>query len=127
MTSAGRTRRHTLSRLRDYFLYILIACALIAAGFAVGDKWGSAAFLRWGGLTGFTAVLFALFIGESSQLLREARFWILTTTLLVIHLIAFITLLLLIKEWRLTWFMVMAFEYPVFLYLRSCLPVRKAG
>ena len=120
MNSTGRTRKRTLSRLRDYVLYILIGFVLTGAGMAVELKLGRADFIRWGGLTVYTAILFGLFIQESKQFVRVTRFWILMAALLVVHLTAFVILLLLIKDWRLMWFMVMAFEYPVFLYLRSC-------
>ena len=87
--------------------------------FGVQAEWGHEAFIRWGGLTGFTSVLFGYFISQSRLYLRVTRFWILAAVLLAVHLLAFAVLLSFLGEWRLMWFAVMIFEYPAFAYLRN--------
>lgn len=123
MSSAAQSANHRLrGRVRDYVLYVAIAFAFLGAVFVVEGKWGHEAFIRWGGLTGFTAALFAFFVKENREYFRERRFWMLTAALLVVHLTAFAIVLTHVEEWKLMWFMVMVFEYPVFLYARSRLP-----
>lgn len=113
---------HIRSRVRDYVLYVAIAFAFLGAVFAVESERGHEALIRWGGLVGFTAVLFGYFVSESRQFFRERRFWTMTAIFLVLHLAAFTILLTHVEEWRLMWFTGMAFEYPVLLYARSRLP-----
>jgi hypothetical protein len=110
------------NRLRDYLLYIVITFAFLGMVFLIEGTWGHDAFIRWGGLAGFTAGLFGYFISNSRQYVRERRFWALITGLLALHLTAFGVLLEHVEVWKLTWFMVMAFEYPIFIFLRSRLP-----
>jgi apolipoprotein N-acyltransferase len=123
MNLAAQAANHRLrSRVRDYVLYVAIAFTFLGAVFVVEGKWGHEAFIRWGGLTGFTAALFGYFAQESRQYFRERRFWMLTAALLAVHLAAFAIVLTHVEEWKLMWFMVMVFEYPVLLYARSRLP-----
>jgi hypothetical protein len=72
-----------------------------------------------GGLGGFTFGIFGLFVGDSAKVLREWRFWVLVAILLLAHLTAFVIVLSHVEEWKLTWFMVMVVEYPLFLFLRD--------
>src|ERR1035441_609414 len=121
------TRRATRNlRGRDYFLLILLGTIIflvfLKIAFAVQNKWGHDAFIRWDGLAGFTLGLFGLFVAESEKFLRKRRFWVLTAVLLVVHLAAFAIVLTHAAEWKLMWFMVMVLEYPVFVLFRSRLP-----
>jgi hypothetical protein len=106
----------------DYVLYVAITFVFIAMVFAVQGRWGHDAFIRWGGLAGFTLILFGYFVGDSRSLLRERQFWLLTIVLLAAHLGLFIVVLSHIDEWRLMWFTGMVLEYPVFLFFRGLLP-----
>jgi len=108
--------------VRDYILYVLIAFGFLGIVFLIEGTWGHDAFIRWGGLAGFTAGLFGYFVKESREYFRVRRFWTLTAVLLIVHLMAFAIVLTHLAEWKLMWFMVMALEYPVFIYLRSCVP-----
>jgi hypothetical protein len=122
MASHAQRAAYIRSRARDYILYVLIALALVGLALVVEGRWGHDAFIRWGGLGGFTSVLFCYFISESRQCFRERWFWMMTAALLVAHLTAFAIILTHVEDWKLMWFMVMAFEYPVFAYLRDRLP-----
>ena len=121
------TRRATRNlRGRDYFLLILLGTIIflvfLKIAFAVQNKWGHDAFIRWDGLAGFTLGLFGLFVADSEKFLREWKFWALTAVLFLVHLAGFIIVLSHVDEWRLTWFMGMAIEYPVLVFFRSRLP-----
>jgi uncharacterized membrane protein YjjP (DUF1212 family) len=109
--------------VRRFLLYaslsVLLALGFLGASFVVLNRWGHDDFIRWGGFTGFTLGLFGLFIGESDKHFKQWQFWVLTAVLLAIHLAVYSAILLHAEEWKLTWFMGMAFEYPVFLYLRN--------
>jgi hypothetical protein len=118
-SAAQPSSRRIRNRVRDYVLYVAIAFAFLAAVFAVESKWGHEAFIRWGGLIGFTSVLFGGFISESGQFLRRWQFWAVTALLLAVHLTAFAIVLTQVGEWKLMWFMVMVFEYPVLIFLRD--------
>jgi hypothetical protein len=122
MSSAARRATRNL-RARDYFLLILLGALIflvfLRIAFAVQDKWGHDAFIRWEGLAGFTLGLFGLFVAESEKFLRIWRFWVVTAILLMGHLAAFAIVLTHIEEWRLSWFMVMVFEAPLFFFLRD--------
>jgi len=98
---------------------LLLGMAIVTTLLLVEDRWGRDAFIRWGGLLGFTVGLFGLFLGESDRYLRERRFWMLTIALLTAHLVAFAIVLTHVEEWKLAWFTVMAIEYPGFLFLRG--------
>jgi len=117
---AGRVR----SRVIDYVLYISITFAFVTMVFVIQGKWGHDAFIRWGGLAGFTTVLFGYFVSDSRLFLRERQFWLMTALLLAMHLALFIVILAHVEEWRLMWFTGMALEYPVFLFFRGLIPVR---
>ncbi len=123
MTSAAPMTSRRQHRVRNLLLIVfvsaLIAFALLGIGFVVIDRWGHDAFIRWGGLAGFTLGLFGFFIGDSEKILRQWRFWALFAILLVVHLTAFVIVLLHIEEWRLTWFMVIVVEYPFFRFFRD--------
>jgi hypothetical protein len=121
-SSNSRSAGHVRSRVIDYVLYIAITFAFLTMVFVVQGKWGHEAFIRWGGLAGFTLALFGYFVGDSRSLLRERRFWLLTALLSATHLAFFIVVLTHVDEWRLTWFTGMALEYPVFLFFRGLLP-----
>lgn len=115
---SGRIR----SRVIDYALYITITFTSITMAFVILDKWGHEAFIRFGGLAAFTSILFGCFVSESRPLLRERRFWLLTSLLLATHLALFMIILTHVDEWRLMWFTGMVLEYPAFLFFRGLLP-----
>jgi len=98
---------------------ILISLALLKIAFVVEDKWGHDAFIRWVGLATFTLGVFSLFVCDSEGVLRNWRFWTLSAILLALHLIGFGIVLTHVEEWKLSWFMVMVVEYPLFLWLRD--------
>jgi hypothetical protein len=100
-------------------LCVVIVIVQLKIGFVVLDRWGDDGFIRWGGLAVFTLGIFGLFIGDSQKILRKGRFWVLVAILLVGHLTVFAIVLTHVEEWKLTWFMVMAIEYPLFLFLRN--------
>jgi hypothetical protein len=100
MSSHVHRRPHIRERVRDYVLYIVIGGAFIAVSFAVEDKWGSDAFTRWGGLAGYSAILFWYFIDASRPLLRRRSFWALTAVLLSAHLTGFVIILTRVAQWR---------------------------
>jgi peptidoglycan/LPS O-acetylase OafA/YrhL len=115
----NRARRKYLFYVFFAFLCVLTAFTLIEITFVVEDRWGHDAFIRWGGLTGFTLLLFGFLVGDSQKFLRKWWFWVMTAILLVGHLAVFAIVLTHVEEWKLTWFMVMAIEYPLFLFLRD--------
>ncbi len=75
--------------------------------------------IKFGGLTISTTILFGYFINDSREYLRNIRFWALTGFLLLLHLAAWISLLLHVQRWGLLWFNIMVFELPLFWRLRS--------
>lgn len=123
MTSTAPMTSRSHHRVRNFlllvFVGVLVAFAFLGIVFAVEDRWGHDAFIRWGGLAGFTLGLFGLFVGDSEKLLRRWRFWAVTVVLLAVHLAAFAIVLTRVEEWRLMWFMVMVVEYPLFLFVRD--------
>ena len=119
MSTAAQREHRSRSRVLDYVLYIGIAFAFIGITFFVQAKWGHDAFIRGFGLVGFTLGLFGFFLQESRELFHVRRFWEVTGALLIIHLLVFTVVLLHVEEWRLPWFMVMVFEYPLFVFFRS--------
>lgn len=109
----------TRSRLKDFALYIAIGVIVVAVLLLAGGKWNHGAFIKWGGLALNTSGLFGLFILRSKPFLRKQAFWAFTVVCLALHLVGFAVLLVNVEEWRLTWFMVMALEYPVLLMIRD--------
>ena len=127
MASAAQRATRIRDRARKTHLFYVfcallgfpIAFAFLKIGFVIQDKWGHDAYIRWDGLSGFTLLLFGFFVSESLQFLRKWRFWVVTAILLAAHLAAYAVVLTHVEEWRLTWFMVMVIEYPLFLFLRD--------
>src|SRR6185312_14104981 len=121
MGSAAHRIWPVLIRARNYLLLILLGAlvffAFLKIVFAVQDKWGHDAFIRWGGLAGFTLAIFAVFVCDSERVLRNWRFWVLSAVLLSVHLAGFAIVLAHVEEWKLSWFSVMVIEYPHFLFL----------
>ena len=100
-------------------LSVLVVFALLKTMSVVEDRWGHDASIRWVGLGWFTLAVFALFAAKSDGFINSGRFWSVTVVLLLVHLVAFVTLLSRVDEWKLPWFMVMVFEYPLFLAARD--------
>jgi peptidoglycan/LPS O-acetylase OafA/YrhL len=120
---SSTARQTTRISARNYLLLALLGALVFLVGlrvaFAVEDKWGHDAFIRWDGLAGFTLLLFGLFVAESEKFLRKWRFWVVIVVLLMGHLAAFVIVLTHVEEWKLSWFMVMVFEAPLFFFLRD--------
>jgi hypothetical protein len=123
--AAHRVARH---RVRSFLLYAVISIAIAVIAIAVAflkttsvveDRWGHDALFKWGGLTLFTLVLFVFFIGASEKCLSSRRFWGMTAILLAGHLAIFALVLTRVGEWRVMWFMVIFFEYPLFVFFRE--------
>ena len=76
--SLPRSRATRNLRARDYFLLILLGplifLVFLRIAFAVQDKWGDDAFIRWDGLAGFTLGLFGLFVAESRSFSESCGF-----------------------------------------------------
>ena len=96
---------------------------VIVGGFlgimALTLSFGHDAFIKWGGLSMTTLALFGLFINDSRPLLRTPRFWKVTAILFALHTIAWIVVLMHVREWGLLWFGVMVFELPTFIFARD--------
>jgi hypothetical protein len=97
-------------------IVIALGFFLVAGCFIV---FGGKGHLKWGGLTLSTAVIFGYFVRDSRKFLPKPRFWTLTGSLLMLHLLAWIALLIHVERWGLLWFNIMVFELPVFWYLRG--------
>jgi hypothetical protein len=104
---------------RDVLLVVLIVICVMALLITYAVFAGGEAYVKWAGLALHTAILFVLFIKYSRSFLRMGSFWILTVILLFIHLSVFGVILLHVAQWKLVWFSAMAFEFPVFLFLRD--------
>lgn len=118
-TQRAKRTQKTKSSILFVLFCVLIALGIVGLSLFVGFRWGPEIFLRWGGLTAFTLVLFGLFVGDSEKFLRKRRFWLVTTVLLAGHLAAFIVVLTHVQQWKLMWFMVMVIEYPILLFSRN--------
>jgi len=94
---------------------LFVSALFVAFAFLVSHD----TYIRWGGLGLDTAVLFTFFLYHSRQFLRKQRFWLLTASLLIVHLAAWAALLSQVDEWKLAWFTIMVLEVPVFFYLRD--------
>jgi hypothetical protein len=99
--------------------YVLIIPSIFVVSGIVGIVAGD--FIRWGGLVLFTTFIFGFFINDSRRFFHERRFWLLTASLLGMHVAAFLAILLRIDEWRLPWFSVMILELPPFWLVRNLL------
>jgi hypothetical protein len=123
MISETQRATHIRSRVRDFVLYIAIGFAFVGVLIVVAQKGVSHdAYIRWGGLALNTAILFGYFIADSRQFFRRWQFWALTAVLLSVHLAGFIVVLTHVAEWKLLWFLVIIFEFPVLVFFRSRLP-----
>lgn len=123
MISDTQRAAHVRSRVRDFVLYIAIGFAFVGVLILVARSSVShEAFIKWGGLAFMTALLFGYFISNSGQFIRIWKFWAITAIILSVHLAAFAVILTHVDEWKLTWFIGMAIEYPVFVFFRSRLP-----
>lgn len=104
--------------------YLVIIPGVFVISSLVGILAGD--FIRWGGFVLYTTFVFGFFINDSRRFLREKRFWVLSVFLFVVHVSAFLAILLRIGEWKLLWFNVMIFELPPFMFLRN-LALRDIG
>lgn len=122
-SKASHRRRFNPNALtaRDVLIIVPIVLCLSALGILFAFSVSSDVYIKWGGLTLDTAIVFALFVKYSRQFLRKRRFWGLTLVLLAVHLVAFILILTHVEEWKLVWFTPMAAELPLFLFLRNWL------
>lgn len=108
------------ARKVDFILYMLIGTAIVGLAFVLAYLHvGSFSVIRWGGLGVGTAIVYGGFIYYSRSFFHKWLFWAGAATALLLHLAAFITILLKVIEWKLPWFMVMVLEVPVLLFLRD--------
>jgi hypothetical protein len=120
MISDTQRTTHIRSRVRDFVLYIAIGLAFVGVLIVVAQMGVSQdVYIRWGGLALNTAILFGYFIADSRQFFRRWQFWALTAVLLSVHLAGFIVVLTHVAEWKLLWFMVILFEFPVLVFFRN--------
>jgi hypothetical protein len=96
---------------------IIIGLSIICVLFSLSVS--HEVYIKWGGLTLDTAILYGLFINYSRLFLRRWQFWALTALLLSIHLVSFAIVLTHVDEWNLTWFTIMVFEFPVLVFFRN--------
>jgi hypothetical protein len=124
LTSDNRCADRIRARIRDFVLYLAIGIAFIVAiVFVSHRRFDHDAFIRWGGLAVNTVALYGYFVANSRLSLRKWSFWAMITIFLCIHLAAFGMLLVHVDEWKLTWFVVMALEYPLLAFSRNRLYV----
>ncbi len=97
---------------------VIIACGIFLV-FGLFAAFGPDTNVKFGGLTLDSAILFGYFIHNSRKYLRYFRFWLLTASLLVIHLLLWITFLMHVEKWGLMGFSIMVFELPIFWHLRD--------
>jgi hypothetical protein len=105
--------------VRELLIIVPTVIGVFILGFFLELAAGREAFMKWGGLTFFTAAIFGIFIKHSPRYFRSRRFWLLTSLLLAAHLTAFAIILTHVETWRLTWFVVMVLELPVLVFLRN--------
>jgi len=96
-------------------LILAIVGLFVAFAFLVSDD----TYIRWGGLTLDTCVLFGFLICHSRPVLKGRGLWALLGGFLVAHLILWVLVLKLVDQWRLAWFAPMAVEAPLFILLRD--------
>jgi hypothetical protein len=108
-------------RLRDVLIIVPAVIVLMILAVALGFLFGAENMIRWGGLAVFTALLFGFFIHSSRPRFKDRRFWVLTSFLLIGHLVFFGFLFLRVSEWKLSWFAITIPELLVFLQLRDWL------
>jgi hypothetical protein len=98
------------SRAKDRLLLVLTGILVIViagAGILIARSHGPdvvAAMQRWVGLGLTTFVVFWYFVGDSRRLWHVRRFWLLSGTLLFLHLLAFGIVLWYVNDWRIVYF-----------------------
>ncbi|SRR5258708_4185039 len=97
----------TTRRLLDFVLYLLIAF-LVAAGayWTVVLKVSDDFFVKWFGMSVFTAALFGWVIKQSRRRWPKRVFWWTIAALLFIHAAVFWVILRNVEKWRMAWFFV---------------------
>jgi hypothetical protein len=120
LNSNERQLPRSNSRVRKFVFSVFVGLAVVAIAAVLGYLHISHdTFVKWGGLGIGTAVLFWNFIVYSKSFVRRWSFWTMIVGLLLAHLAIFIVVLLNISEWKFIWFMVMLFEFPIFVFLRN--------
>ncbi len=104
---------------RDILIIVPVVIGLLILCASFASSVSHEVYIRWGGLALDTAILYGLFINYSRQFFRRWQFWELTALLLSVHLAGFAIVLTHVDEWKLTWFTVMALEYPVLIFFRN--------
>jgi hypothetical protein len=97
---------------------LVIACGFFVVC-GVSLAFGHDAYVKFGGLALCSSILFGYFLHLSREFLRDPKFWMLAASLMLVHLGAWIALLLHVERWGLLWFNIMIIELPVFLYFRT--------
>lgn len=110
---AGAAARPRIVRALDFSLLILAALAIIAAMLAFQWAWGADAFIRWGGLIGFSAVFLGVFYRVSERK-PAPRFRLFFWSFTGAHVFVWVLILLYNASWRLPWFALMILEVPIY-------------
>ena len=104
---------------RDVLVIVPIVVSFLAISIVFAFSVTHEVYIKWGGLALDTTVLYGLFVNYSRALFRNWRFWAMTAFALVVHLCGFAIVFNQVDEWRLSWFTVMAVEYPFLILLRD--------
>ena len=102
----GEPAGGTMSRIRDLVVYILIAFAFVGlliwiANFNVSPD----SLVKWGGLTGNTAILFWWVVKQYREHWHKGAFWWTIAGLFLIHTTCFYVILRNVGHWRLAWYL----------------------
>jgi hypothetical protein len=114
-------RRFDPDHLRTRDILVLVPLIILGMGLfiALGARFGHDAAIKWGGLVIDSSVLFAFLLYDSREHFRRHYFWALTGIFAVFHFLGWVALLAHVEKWGLLSFGLMAFEAPVFIYLRN--------
>ena len=89
-------------------LSFLLVCALLIA-IAVYTGHSHEPPVGWFGLAGFTPLVFWAVVKPLRMWWKHATFWFAVVALLVVHLLAFVAVLLYYPRWPLLWFVPVSF------------------
>jgi hypothetical protein len=71
-----------------------------------GGRWAAEVSGKWGGLALNTLIMIGCVVQQYRRCLRRLSFWVVMSLFLCVHLLAFITVLKAIVEWRIAWWVV---------------------
>ena len=105
---------------------VTVAAVAIAYGEYAEKHWVPPQ--RWVGLVAHTLLIFGALLREFRRSWFRLSFWATTTGLLALHLAAYATVLTLVPEWRLVWFLpITVLELPVLTSLLFGFGYRSGG